>query len=395
MALRLFNIIARSKLKNPSLALFVAGLGFAACSIESDTGLDDLEDDIEDLADNVVVCDGMTLSELSRANDVSDGCRADLEGLLPRAQNNFETRLAVIGSGVDTQTGKLQLYVQGASMNGAALDAEAFADARVSVTIDGDVTSNVEFSVRVLAELDPALMSIGFVNDYSTSMRSADLDIVGTIFSDIINVLPAVYEGEVTYFSEEVLVKQPFTTDESELLDAVARDAAFDRQTTALYDGIGTALDSLITRERPIRLLIVSTDGLENASMNYEKAALIDTITDNHVAVLMLGALFADVSEMRQLAGPLGFFFYTPTYDRLRSAVSEYVASLGEIVAIELDPQYAEADSVEIELDGASTTAEDLEPADVESAPSEDEPGDAGGSPTMPAEDAAAPVDGG
>ncbi|HEX2882461.1 MAG TPA: VWA domain-containing protein, partial [Polyangiaceae bacterium] len=284
----------------------------------------------------------------------------------------------------------LVIALHGADAQGNAIDRSAFADATVTVdgtalsaqaapptppmddagagvasdagaslSVEAGVSVEGQFSFAFSADITGELLSLQFVNDYSASMRDDDLDIVATIHNDILDVLPsAIYEGEATYFSTEVTVKQPFTDDESALRSALERDTSIDRDTTALYDGMGTGLSSLLTRDRPLKLLIVSTDGLENASTEFSKADIVSLLQQNHVAVLMLGAVFSDVGEMQDLAGPYGVFFYTPAYEDLRAAVAQYVESLSNLALLRLPPEYADADEIEISVAGEQVSVD-------------------------------------
>ncbi len=318
--------------------------------------LEDLIDEVEDIAENTVICDGMTLTELMEATTISDGCKITVQDFLPDAEENFTGRLVVLGTEENDEDGSLSIFLHGADGDGDALSGDAFEEATVSV--NGTALESGDFSVTLSGELSGELLSLGILNDYSGSMNESDLDTVADIETDLMTYLPQVHETEVTYFSTEVSVKQPFTSDAELLLNAVARDDDFERDLTALYDGMGMALDSLITRSRPIRLLMVSTDGAENESKIYEKAALIQTLTDNGIIVVVLGALFADIDEMKELMGPYGVFFYAPVYGDLKALVSEYIDSLREMVEIRIPADSASDRPIVIEAGGVSATIE-------------------------------------
>jgi hypothetical protein len=253
----------------------------------------------------------------------------------------------VDGTELTAQAGQPVQSLADAGAADAGLDAGASSSVEAGVGIDG------QFSFTFSGDITGELLSLQFVNDYSASMRDDDLDVVSTIHNDILDVLPsAVYEGEATFFSTEVTVKQPFTDDESALRSALERDSSIERETTALYDGMGTGLTSLLGRDRPLKLIVVSTDGLENASSEFSKADILSLLQQNHVGVLMLGAVFSDVAEMRELAGPYGVFFYTPGYEDLRAYVQQYVSSLANLALLRLPPEYANASEVQISVAG-------------------------------------------
>jgi hypothetical protein len=320
----------------------------------------DLEQAIGDAIDDlgrIPVCGDMTLDELHVADEISDSCRDALENLLPPPEHNFEARLVALGSDVADDGGR-RFYVHGATHAGAALTTEAFAAAEVRVVLDGETTTldPEAYTIRRVEAGD--VISLSLVNDYSGSMLDQDLDAVEQIHTDMFTHLPPIHETEVIQFSDEVDVRQAYTTDAEALLAAVARDDAYRRGSTALYDGMGVGLERLVERDRPVKILMVSTDGAENSSMRHTKPELLETMRDHGVIVVMLGALLADVPEMRDLTGDRGVLFYTRYYSELRATMQAYLESLGEIVEVHVDPEFAEASSFVLVVDGLEATWE-------------------------------------
>lgn len=311
-------------------------------------------DQLKELGD-VPVCDGQTLGELERGKSVSDDCKQELEALLPSSSNDFAGRVVVLGREAHDD-GSLRVFVAGTDANGNALSSAAFAGARVSVRGDAGafVDSGAALTATVFGALGESPLSLELVNDYSASMSLADLHVVEHIEEDLFNALPPIYEGEVTLFSNEVRVKQAFTSDRKALLDAVECDETFDRELTALYDGMGNGLDSLTSRSRPVRILLVSTDGLENASVAYKKPEIVKTIADDGVFVVMLGALFADVAELRSLAGPNGVYFYTPLYANMRDQVNHLILALAHGAALDIPAATAQKRPLRLDIAGES-----------------------------------------
>jgi len=317
---------------------------FSGCAVKSG--------DLQNQVDGTVICDGQTLKELTQAKSISDECKAELTAYLPQPETSFSSRIVVLGTKLDPVTGALSIFVQGADAQGTAIDRQTWASATVSVAGTALITGS--FTVTAVADLPGDWISLGIVNDYSASMSTADLGTVAQIESDLFSYVPKVYEAEVTLFSTEVRLKQAFTQDQALLLGAVQYDATFPRDLTALYDGMGTGLDSLMQRSRPIRILLVSTDGLENSSTKYTKPPIVQKISDQRIVVVMLGALFADVTEMKSLMGPRGVFFYTPLYKDLRASVEQYLSSAAGMVEVRIPPEQAQARPIHIEAGGVS-----------------------------------------
>jgi len=149
--------------------------------------------------------------------------------------------------------------------------------------------------------------------------------------TDVFTYLPPIYEASVTQFSTVVTQKLDFTSDKVALEGAAAYDSSFDRDLTALYDGMHTGLDGLVARKRPLKLLIVATDGLENSSKMATRADITGAIADSGVAVVMLGGLFSDPKDLKELAGKRGVFFYTPFYADARAQIAQFLAALANL----------------------------------------------------------------
>jgi hypothetical protein len=353
-----------SNVRTSSLtALLSAALGLAACNLSVKDDLKDADDTIEesipdvDVDLNIKVCGDQTLGDLFKADGLSDECRDKVESFLPSPQSSFDSRVVVLGHRTEAD-GSMTLYMIGADAEGKALFTSAPTDVKVSWDIGAEQPLPVaEAEVSVDLQLPDDLLSLGIVNDYSASMRDADLADVSEIETDLVSILPSAHETEVTQFSDMATVVQPFSEDQAALLAAVDIDNEYERGSTALYDGMGVALDSLSKRERPLRVLLVSTDGAENASMTYSEQQLLTTIGQERVCVVMLGALFADVAQLERLSGgACGVFFYARGYGRLKSAVQGLVESFGHIVAVHLPPSPADAVGAVVEAAGQQTT---------------------------------------
>jgi len=310
------------------------------------------------LAD-AIPCDGKFVDELQQEDGLSDECRADIAPYLPDPVSSFEGRLITLGEQEDA-TGAVSLYLHGVDDAGRVFGAAEWDRARVIVWRDGEATelSTADFSVQLLGDSSERFLSIAMVDDYSSSMLDSDLDDVEVLQLDILECLPPRAEGSVTYFSEEILLKQDYTEDRMELETALRRDDDFERSMTALYDGMGTALEQLVERDRPVRVLLVSSDGLENASTEWDQEEILELVEAEDITVVMLGALFADLDEMRALTEHDGVFFYTPFYADMGDQVDEYVRSLKQMARITLPSAFAGAERIEIEVGGELTVVE-------------------------------------
>jgi hypothetical protein len=344
------------------LVSLLLGIGLVDCGFDvkhdAKDAIHDVKNDIPDPGDvnlDVKVCGDLTLNDLLHGDSISDDCRNKVESFLPEPQSSFESRLVVLGQSKDA-TGARTLYVIGADAGGHALFTTVPSEVSVSVSAHGKASVVASADLKVDLPNADDLLSLSLVNDYSASMREADLEVVSEIESDVFKVMPPIYEGEVREFSDDVTITQAFTTSKKDLLASVAIDMTYTRGATALYDGMGDALQGLVMRERPLHVLLVSTDGQENASKMYDQAGLISTIADHDVIVIMLGALFADVKTLKALAGEHGVFVYARGYGRLKTAVQGLTDALTHIAAVRLPASAKDADQATLEIAGQKVT---------------------------------------
>lgn len=327
--------------------------GLLAATACYDTGeLASIEPTPEEI-DALVVCDDRTYGSLARADDLDDACRARVEKLLPDPTSSFTRRLIVLGVQPDAD-GARHVYLQGADARGDGFPASAFETLELEVTAaDGSVTrlSAAELAVTRVADLDEETVAVSVVNDHSSTMRDEDLDAVAALERALFEHLPPAFEVEVTAFSSESALVEPFTADVERAHAAVQPGDYVPRERTALYDALGAALERLSERERPVRLLVVTVDGLDNASRELRAIDVARTIADHSVAGLTLGALFADGAELRALFGSRGVHFQAPTFADLTGELDAYLASLRDMVRITIPAELADAVRHRVVLD--------------------------------------------
>ena len=315
--------------------------------------LDDVQDRLRDAAaqlDDLEICPGYTVDELLEANALSRECRDALLSFLPEPQTTFEARLLAPG-GARWTDGELRVLLQGADAGGAAFSADALAAIEVRVMVGGELRllADGEYTFSAAADLPTDLLSLAVVNDYSASMLEGDLRDVEDVELALFDCLPPVHETEVIRFSTEVETLLPFSSDADAIDGALAFDDGFERNTTALLDALGTAAGDLGTRARPVRILVLSTDGRENASQSFMQAQVLAALDEGDVFVVALGALLADVDFMRELADGRGVFFYTREFSALQSAAMPYLDSLKELVELRI-PSGEQPTSVRLAL---------------------------------------------
>ena len=310
------------------------------------------------LQSTIEACNDMTLQEVKAQNDVSDNCRAAVVSLLERTQDNFRGRVISMGNRVGAGN-QPTVYFHAVKNDGTTLTAaEIASNLSVKVTISG-IQSTLpasQYTVTPLSGSAESLLSVSMVSDYSGSMRDRDIDTVSEIYTEIFQALPTIYEAEHLIFSHRVVEKQAFTSTPATVLASVLRDSSIDRSSTALYDGMGTGVTHLIARSLPMRVLILSSDGLENASSQYTKSQLRALVSDNKIVVIAIGALFSDIGVLKDLAGSRGVFFWGQDFVNTRDAITRYAQSLKELVKVELNSAYQSASQVTITTNGLESS---------------------------------------
>jgi hypothetical protein len=141
-----------------------------------------------------------------------------------------------------------------------------------------------------------------------------------------------------------------FSSDRDAIDAALARDDDFERGTTALFDGLGAGLDDLAARERPVRVVILATDGRENASTMFEKADVLAALAEPNTFIVVLGGLLADVSTMKELASKAGVYFYTREFSGLAASVEPFCDSLAALTELRVPLPEGAAGAVKVKL---------------------------------------------
>lgn len=324
----------------------VAGFLLSGCDL-SKLSLDDIID----------ACDGMTVEEIMVSGALTDECREALTAFLPERETSHLDRIYVLGA--DRAGDNALVYVHGIGEDSSILTATDFADATVTpIRADG---SDALMSVGSVSseQLGPDygdVLSVSFVTDYSGSMRDEDLELIADLHADLVNGLPEVYEAEVVLFSTEVDRKVAFTEDQDKLLGALALDTSYERDSTALYDGMGKGVDGLSSRTRPARLMIVATDGAENDSIEWRRSELVEAMKDEDIYVVMIGSLFSDLEELQALTRGRGVYFYAADYLWIQSEVETWIESISTSTALRIEGLPSDTTGVRIEVAGKSAT---------------------------------------
>jgi hypothetical protein len=303
--------------------------------------------------------------------------------------------LFILGTEIDA-AGDLKLYVNGVKRNGTPMILTDFVGAAVTV---GGVTVNRPADWNVVAAGGDVL-SLVTLADYSSSISTADLIGMGDLYDVVLEEAPTGFEAETINFSTNptapyIVVKPdplPHWTTELNgplgLLAANDYDVAFPNVNTPLYDAMGTGLMGplanagvpgadnlgLVERNRPATLLMVQSDGVDNASVDIGEDALVSLMDRCHTTAIMLGTfqLDSDIDQilegravLERLAGRRGAFVNGLNASFLEEIIEPFAKSLGNLVVFTLNKETNFADKiVRIEVDSLAASA--TEPFDID-----------------------------
>ena len=294
-----------------------------------------------------------TLTQAELDNLTPDTIPAACKGISFFDVPSFAGTLFILGTEINGP--ELKLYAHGVNLDGSPMTLADFQQA--VVTLNNAV-------IPYTVEAAPAgVLSVGLLSDYSISISEPELRALTTLYKEILNEAPAGFEAEIINFSSvgnipAITVKpdpSPYWTEFLPALTAATDfDAAQARDSTTLFDGMGTALlgdpvsnsdpndqFGLVERGRPARLLITQTDGLDNVSATFRQPEEVELLIEKcKVPSVMLGTSreFIDTDVLEQLAGSRGAFIATVNSNFLAEAIGPYAESLGNLVVFTISP---------------------------------------------------------
>ena len=294
--------------------------------------------------------------EIINENTISDECRNIVEDYLP-SENILPDLTSPIGKGLIN--GNPVLFIMGSDILGTSLDLNT-SEITIASTANSiiDTLTESDYNLKTIQDyVDDIgnIISVSSIIDYSGSMGSDDIDDAVEIYSDIFTVFNPLFESEIRLFSNCVIRKVDFTSNQSILLDKIERDERIDRGSTSLFDAIGEGLSALSTRDGLIKLLIVSTDGLENSSITYtDKNEIIDFAKQSEIPIIIFGTLFADLTFMREISEETnGLFIFNSTFKSIKNDALVLYDMLSNIQAIEITGEdWTNATSFQVTIDG-------------------------------------------
>jgi hypothetical protein len=316
-----------------------------------------------DVGEIIEACNDKTLEEIQVQNDIDPACKSAVRGILPSSNNNVNGSWVSLGSGL---AGGRTLFLGGTTSSGGPLPLPAPHELFVTaVTPAGDsLLDTSRYAVKTMKSAGSSRLAITVSTDYSASMSEADIGAASGIYQDLFAVLDttgARFDGSIQRFSTQVTVVSGFSQRADSLRLRAAKDNAYPRESTALYDAIGSGILALSTRSAEVKALIVTTDGFENSSVTYKKASALYALARQHkVRVFMLGTLVADLNFLRDMSKESGgLFVYNSDIADIKPHALKIHRLLAGALAVELKALPANTDSVRVRF-GGQTVAFDL-----------------------------------
>lgn len=329
----------------------------------------------------------------------------------PPVQDNFNGRIYPLGTEITDSGAGLAVYAHAIDANGNAVLKDSFKPSKVVLKdgATGATKADLTSSVTVAPVTSGATISVSFVTDYSYSIPDASLQALPGIYTAILNALPAGYTAEVIDFSDTIRPRikdsagNPIFTGDLSILQAAVQyipdpykeqpnnPSAF-RKGSALYNALGYSLygpsgagdglkDGLLEQCTPVHLLILHSDGENNIASAYDKNKLLADIDASNTMPIILAIESTDsavtnIAALKELARPVagspdvtrGAFVYGHSPSEIAEAVNRYVASLQNMVKINVGGYtFTTGDVLEITM-GGTTVSVSLQNYDIFSA---------------------------
>ncbi len=260
-------------------------------------------------------CGVSRVEDLAKKNSFSRKCRAAIQDLLPKSVDNLQSAFINLGS----QKEETSTHIYFSSLNSDKEPPVNLSNSNnftLSLHTDTDTITldPADFSISHVQNNQDVLISISTVLDYSGSMFDKDIDVSVEIFQDLFTAtsFTSVFESNHLIFSDTVITDFDFVASDEGLADKLQRNNEISRTSTALFDGIGEGLNSLINKTTPLKVLIVATDGGENSSTLFtDKSELFSLAQKEHIPIVIIGSLLSDVKFMKEVAKETGgIYFY-------------------------------------------------------------------------------------
>ena len=257
-----------------------------------------------------------------------DECRDLLLDKLPEAVDPFFDTMIVLGTVEEGD--EVLAYVHGVDEEGRPLDEAALAAAEWVAEGRGRIVPSDVIRLPSAGKL----VSVVVVVDVSGSMRPRDVEVIEHLAERIVRAVPQGGEVALIELSSTIRTARGFTESADEVMAALGAITPKDYGGTALYDAIVHGADLLAGR-RPIRLLVVFTDGLDNASRQSLDDA-VRAVVQARTAFLPVLTFLADPRLVDHFVEQIATWFYGPRMRDVEAGVKRLASSLATMAVARL-----------------------------------------------------------
>lgn len=181
------------------------------------------------------------------------------------------------------------------------------------------------------ADAQYTFFQFNLVVDTSASITDPDLRKIESILDRFITRIPTPFKAQIVKFSDTVN-KTSFSKDKAQIKKWISQP--HERQKTALYDAISTAVEELkfVGKDVPLRFSIIFTDGQDTASQRYRdessfKNHIIPLSKDNSIPLFIVGVGGVNVDLLRTVS-QFGHFQHVqniPDVDKFFDFIEEII----------------------------------------------------------------------
>ncbi len=243
---------------------------------------------------------------------------------------NLNVRINQVESDLNCPAAQVTAYVSVTDQGGYAVTGLLKDDFLVYEDVDVMNLTDFSFVSQVTAPI-----SVALVMDYSgsiTDIPEAQSDMEEAV-ADFVDQLGADDEAEIVKFATEIVVVQGFTSDKSDLTDAIFNPVDVGRD-TILYDAAWQAVDDTALRLKTRKAVIIVSDGEDgngNPISSNSLSEVINHANDKGVPIFTVGLGIINDAVLEQMSNETGGqFFDSPTSDNLRNIYSQIAKVLFE-----------------------------------------------------------------
>ena len=214
-----------------------------------------------------------------------------------------------------TQSGadQMQLFLSVTNQDGVAMQSFNEYNFQVFIKVEGSVDSSLlSFIAFSTYNQSGGNIAAAMMLDYSGSMSGTDITNMENATISFVNMKSALDQAEIIKFAADVQVMVPFTTNKTDLIDAVNTQASVGGL-TSFYDAIIQGLtDAHTVTGNYLPAILAFTDGGDNDSQ-YTYDDCVNMANQYQIPIYTIGFGSVNESAMKGLANETGgFYLYNP-----------------------------------------------------------------------------------